>query len=274
MNEKLIKSQSMLIKQAEEELNQSNQLLGSLKQEAELSEEFPVDELDSLKSLTLLLQYRLDTQNALNQLSQLQQYLLQLLGIEAKHSLEFNIERLAFALGTDELKQILSMLNHLVDSLLRILAQKQLKDSLDKKKSQQQRKQYKPLDTMVKVIDKQKSFLAKLNELKLVLENIEGAPHPGIVYDHIAALQGPISRFHQALQHGLILSNGLYQQLEKKSQFNYQLADTVLKPEHIARNMHYPPELQRLFKPSIAHNKIENLEERAAAKRLGHFFHR
>lgn len=155
MNETLIEIHSNLIKQAETELIQSNRLLESLQQEKELPEEFESDELDSLKSLILVLQYRLDTQNALSQLGHLQQYLLQLLGIEAKHSFEFNIERLAFALGTDELKQILSMLNHLVDSLLRVIAQKQLKESQDKKKSLQQTKQFKPIDTLVKVLNKQ-----------------------------------------------------------------------------------------------------------------------
>lgn len=272
MNEKLIEIQSNLIKQAEEELTQSNQLLESLQQEKELLEEFPLDELDSLKSLVLVLQYRLDTQSVLGQLGKLQQYLLQLLGVEAKHSFEFNIERLAYALGTEELKQILAMLNHLVDSLLRVIAQKQLKDSLDRKKSLQHVKQFRPLDTLVNVMNKQKVFLAKLDELKLVLENIGGAPQPGIIYDHIAALQGPISRFYQALQHGLALSHSLYQQLQKKNQLNYQLPDTLLKPEHIIRDMEYHLEPQRLFKASMERNKIESLEERAAAKRLGHFF--
>lgn len=272
MNDKLIEIQSNLIKQAEEELTQSNQLLESLQQEKELLEEFPLDELDSLKSLVLVLQYRLDTQSVLGQLGKLQQYLLQLLGVEAKHSFEFNIERLAYALGTEELKQILAILNHLVDSLLRVIAQKQLKDSLDRKKSLQHVKQFKPLDTLVNVMKKQKVFLAKLDELKLVLENIGGAPQPGIIYDHIAALQGPISRFYQALQHGLALSHSLYQQFQKKNQLNYQLPDTLLKPEHIIRNMEYHLEPQRLFKASMERNKIESLEERAAAKRLGHFF--
>ncbi|CAH16266.1 TPA: hypothetical protein JBB06_09575 [Legionella pneumophila subsp. pneumophila] len=272
MNEKLIETQSNLIKQAETELIQSNQLLESLQQEKGLQEESDLDELDSLKSLILVLQYRLDTQNALSQLGHLQQYLLQLLGIEAKHSFEFNLERLAFALGTDELKQILAMLHHLVDSLLRVIAQKQLKESHDKRKSLEQTKQFKPIDTLVKVLNKQKLFMAKLEELKLVLENIGGAPQPGIIYDHIAALQGPISRFYQALQHGLGISNSLYQQLQKKNQLSYQLPDTLLKPEHVIRDMNFHPESQRLFKTTLERNKIENLEERAAAKRLGHFF--
>lgn len=51
MNEKLIETQSNLIKQAETELIQSNQLLESLQQEKGLQEESDLDELDSLKSL-------------------------------------------------------------------------------------------------------------------------------------------------------------------------------------------------------------------------------
>lgn len=55
MNEKLIETQSNLIKQAETELIQSNQLLESLQQEKGLQEESDLDELDSLKSLILVL---------------------------------------------------------------------------------------------------------------------------------------------------------------------------------------------------------------------------
>lgn len=274
MNETLIKAQSTLIAQAEEDINQSNMFLETFVQEWVHPADGTLSDLENLRSMQLVLQYRLDTQNALNQLGHLQQYLLQLLGIESKHSAEFNMERLAFALGSDDLQHILSMLNHLVDSLLRIIAQNQQKQILDRKKALEKTKNLKQIDLLIKVMSKQKSFSSKISELKIALESIGGAPQPGVVYDHIAALQGPVSRFAQALQHGLILSGGLYQQLQQKSHLQYHLADTIHKTEQILQNLHYQPEQQRLFKTALENNKIESLEARASARRLSNFFNR
>ena len=265
---------STLINQAEVELTQSHQLLESFKLAWDKTPEHPLDDPDTIRAIQLVLQYRLDTQSALYQLNKLQQYLLQLLGIEPLHSAEFNIERMAFALGSDELKQTLSMLNHLIDSLLRIISQSQKQQILDKKHSLEQLKNRKFIDVILKVIDKQKIFTAKLGEVQLILENIGGAPHPGVIYDHIAALEGPVSRFSQALQHGLILSGGIYQQLQQKQNLKPYLEDTLLKVEQPLQNFHYSPEQQRLFKPGLENNRIQSLEARATEKRLGNFFNR
>jgi hypothetical protein len=263
---------TQLINQAEKDLNQSTQLLEGFKQEWQHSAEHPLTDADNIRTMQLILQYRLDTQSTLYQLNTLQQYLLQLLGIEAKHSSDLNIERLAFALGSDELQHLLSMLNHLVDSLLKIIAHNQHQQILDRKKAMERLKNQKLIDVMIKVIDKQKDFANKMNELKLALEDIGGAPQPGIIYDHIAALEGPVSRFQQALQHGLILSSSLYQQQIQQPHSDSQMSDTLQSPDHRLRNFNFKPEQQRLFKSSVEHNKIEALEARASAKRLGNFF--
>lgn len=274
MNDTLIKSQTDLVKKAEEEITQSNQLLESFVNEWNKTSEHPLEDLANIRTLQLVLQYRLDTQNSLNQLSKLQNYLLQLLGIEAMHSQEVNMERLAFALGNDDLQHVLTMLNHLVDSLLRVLAHNLQHQSLDRKKALERTKTTKLIDIMAKVIEKQKNFSSHINELKLSLESVEGAPHPGIILDHIAALEGPISRFHQALQHGLILSSGLYQQMHLQNNLKFQLADTLQTPEQAFEHVNYHPEHQRLFNPTYKNTDADRLEERALAKRLGNFFNR
>ncbi|KTD83083.1 hypothetical protein [Legionella waltersii] len=270
MNEQIVALKSK-IKQADEELTRSNQYLELFSQEVEDSSDFSGGDETSLKTLALVLQYRLDTQNVLIQLGKLQNYLLQLLGIESQHSYEMNVERLSHALGTDELKQILSRLNHIVDSLLRILAL-QNKSTLGAKPLLINTKNEKMLNVIHKALSHQQTFATKMAELQLVLENIPGAPHQGVILDHIAALQGPVSRFEKALQHGLVLSSGLYQQLENKKQLQFQVPNTVVQPSMVLQNNMSSPGLKSLFKPSPQLSDAERLEERAAAKRLGHFF--
>jgi hypothetical protein len=271
MNDHVVAMQSK-IKQADEELTRSNQFLELFSQESEDITDFSGEDESSLKTLALVLQYRLDTQSVLIQLGKLQNYLLQLLGIEPQHSHEMNVERLSHALGTDELKQVLSRLNHIVDSLLRILAL-QSKSSLGNRPVFINTKNEKMLNVINKALTHQRTFATKMSELQLVLENIPGSPHQGIILDHIAALQGPVSRFEKALQHGLVLSAGLYQQLENKNKLQYQVPNTVLQPSQILKNNMSSPGLKNMFKPSPQLSDSERLEERASAKRLGHFFY-
>lgn len=269
----LIENQIVLLNIAEADLTESNRLLEAFKKEWDKVPEHPLDDVEIIRTMQLVLQYRLDTQGALYQLAKLQQYLLQLLGIEAKHSAEFNIERLAYALGSEDLHQILNLLNNLVDALLRIITHYQHQQALDRKKTQERLKKTKFVEAMVQVIEKQKSFTTSINQLKLALEDIGGAPQAGVLYNHIAALEGPISRFELALQHGLILSGGFYQQLQKKSNLEFMLADTIQKANQALHSMNYHPEQQRLFTPVKEPEQSDRLEERAATRRLSNFFH-
>lgn len=267
-----IQHQNTLITHAHQELKESNQLIESFANHWKKTTEHPLEELETLQSLKLILQYRLDTQNSLSQLNHLQQYLRQLLGVEPQHSFETNIERLAFALGTEELHQLLNMLNHLVESILRILAHQSNQKALERHQALERLKNNQQIVWLAKAIDKQNQFTSLIKQIKLGLGNLATDPHPGVIYDHIAALEGPISRFYQALQHGLILSYSVYQQLEQKNQAKYQLADTVQSANQLAQQLHYSPESFRLFTPTPGRTPSERLEERAAAKRLGHFF--
>lgn len=261
-----------LTRLAEDELTQSSQLLDTFFKEWQNLSEHPLDDFDTLQNLKLVLQYRLDTQNVLSQLHQIQKYMLQILGIEPLHSQEMNVERLSFALGDEDLHRLLSMLNHLVDSILRVLAHHVNQQTLDKKKMLERLMHRKGVQLMTQVIEKQNHFSVHLHQIKLILEDIAGAPHPGVIYDHVAALDGPVSRFHQALQHGLSLSDGIYQQLEHKNKLSVHLADTLQRPEQRLKRLHYNVTEPHLFAQRKENSPTSTLEERAAAKRLGHFF--
>lgn len=268
----LIQQQNNLLKLAESELTQSNQLMESFITHWKETIEQPLDDFESLHGLKLVLQYRLDTQSTLNQLNSLQLYLRQMLGIEPQHTLDMNLERLSYALGTDDLRQLLTMLNHMVDSLTRILAHHLNQQALDRQKGLLHLKRHQSIELLTKAIEKQNAFSAHCNEVKLTLENIGGAPHPGVIYDHLAALDGPISRFHQALQHGLVLGYSVYQQLEQKNRLQLQLTDTVQNPNQLMHHMNYSSASNHLFTQSPGRTPAERLEERASAKRLGNFF--
>ena len=72
---------------------------------------------EGARILQMILAYRLDTQAALQALLQLDHGLMQALGVSSHHTESINIERMAFALGQDDLKQILHALSKLLDSL-------------------------------------------------------------------------------------------------------------------------------------------------------------
>lgn len=257
--EQLAKRQESLITEAGNALDEANAHMKN----ALCDWETDSDELQTLQGLKLMLQYRLDSQSALAQLGQLQNYLLQILGVEHGHSYERNLERLGFALGIDDLQQLLHLLNHLIDSILRILAQNQKQQLLERKKHLELLRSRQKMPELSLAIDKLQTFSHKMRELRLVLEETPGAPHPGVVYDHIAALEGPISRFQQALQHGLGLSSGLY----------HRIGQTTQHAKELIHQIKQSLEPHRLFTPTQQHS-AERLEERAATKRFGIYFNK
>lgn len=269
MTDSFITSLTRCIKEADEAITHSNSLLDQF---TEQTKEVVLDDFEKLRSIQLVLQYRLDTQSALRKLGSLQQYYLQLLGIESLHSREFNLERLNYAMGSDELQHILAMLNQLVDSLLHVLALQLKQQTLDKKKALERVKNLKHLNVLSKSIDFQKTFVAKIDEMKLVLEDIAGAPHPGVIYDHIAAMEGPISRFHQAIEHGLVAAAGLYQQMHLQAHLENHLAETLQKVDQALHQLSYHPEPQRLFTAPLQNVDKDKLELRAHEKRFSNFY--
>lgn len=274
-----------LLAQADKALTDALETLGSLLEGTE--NETPPEDTDNtaeieykIRTIQLVLQYRFDTQDALARLMNLQQAVLQYLGIGPQYSAKINMERMAFALGSDDLHQLLYALNQLVDSLLRIVhrtshtqskTRKRLPKEYEQIFSDKTTSQSKQWGRLQKAIDHQKSFAFLITQLTLSLQEIGGAPKPGIIYDYLAGLQGPISRFFQALQHGLGLSTSLYHQLNKNTELNNSLSK-ILSEAHLVLEKISPVfENQRLFSPAKEYTS-EQLEQRAAMKRLGHFF--
>jgi len=274
----VIKQQKQLIKEAEVCLKKIEEELTSVV--AMPANEDDDSEIDNLRTLQLVLQFRLDTQDALQKLFRFNQGIWEILGVSPQNSSSGNLERLAFALGKSDLQHALSMLNRLIDSLLRVLQRYYLKEKL--LVSSRVARMAKSTNTytsrryqkMVRIVEEKKSFIFILNQLTKSLQAIAGEPMVGPVLDHIGKLEGPISHFYQALQNGLVLSEGLYEQLEETCQLTKKLdelihqADLLLTQSHEHQLMETP----KLFHMTKALSTSQRLEERATEKRLGHFF--
>jgi hypothetical protein len=234
---------------------------------------------EMLHMLQLMLQFRLDTQDALRRLFQYSQGLWQILGLSPKNAVNTNMERLIFALGSEDLHHALSMLNQLIEALLRVLQRLQLNQSAQRKSALSRNRALmqrapttsKSYQHLVHVVDSQKSFIFILNQLTNSLVTLEAEPAIGPVLDYISRLEGPVSHFHQALLNGLELSAGLYQQMEATCQLNKKLDELILQANLVLERAYQHTEQPRLFHPTKALSSSESLEARAAEKRLRPF---
>lgn len=273
---------------AQDDVNQALQALGQFRTVYAQSEDIVPSEADALmgyRCLQLMLQYRLSNQDALRNLLHCQQSLWQILGVSPGSSPVVNYERLAYALGSDDLHVLLSMLSQLADALLKLIARlyrKELNKQFDKKEKEKLAKQLeanrdlaKAYEHLKKAVDKQEEVKEETADLMQRFQVFGGAPDIGEVLDHLSQLQGPISRFHQALQNGLVLAGSLYQQLSKKYNIIPELK-SVLQQVHDTLNLAAPHlSDQRFFVPEPQTTlSSQQLEERAASKRLRNFFGR
>jgi hypothetical protein len=256
------------------DLTKKNQLAHQAKESGDSE---PVD----YQAIQLLLQYRLNSQDILRALFQSQQNLYQLLGLSPAHSTEVNLERLAYALGNDDLNLLLSMVNRLAEALLKLIAQIENKNKvqqrLKRRRGRSLQKQWILVESpgikqLQKGIEKQKELLELFVDINLNFEEIGGAPSFTAVLDEIDALQGPISRFYEALQAGLVLSGSLYQQFNINPSLTTELSQTL---EQVHQALHLTTsvlEPQRFFSHDNQPNDTP-LEDEAARRRLGNFFH-
>ena len=277
----LIKQQNQLIQEAEACLTR---IQDSLKSAVDLSDEETGEggsQVNHLRTLQLVLQFRLDTQDALQQLFRYSQSVWQILGVSSQYSTTTNLERLSFALGGEDLHHALSMLNQLIDALLRVLQRLNLNQTTQQRTSTNRKSVLlKPPPTasrlqqkMVYCLDNQKSFNLILNQLTNSLEAIQAQEDMGgEVLACICKLEGPISHFHQALQNGLVVSGGLYQQLEASCHLNHSLDELLNIAHEVLEQSPQLLEKPRLFQPTKVISTSQELEARAAEKRLGHFF--
>ena len=280
----LVAKQQRAIHNAEITLNESLNALSQFRDAKEGDLKAGIDTEIDYRCLQLVLQYRLSNINAIRALFQCQQSLWQILGLTASTSAEVNYERLAYALGSEDLHILLTRLNQLADALLKLIGRMERKNENKKREGLNRRKQYanqlaSRVERKVHVhlqnaVDKQAVFIAEILDLTQSLQGIEGAPEIGEVLDEISALKGPISRFYQALQNGMVLAGSLYQQLSVATSFTPQLIQTLNQVHHALELAVPHLEPQRFFVPEKVHLLAgQDLEERATNKRLRNFFH-
>lgn len=234
------------------------------------------DDIGTLRTLQLVLQYRLDTQDALQQIFGFSHSLWQILGVSKQHSNSVNFERLSFALGSEDLHHVLAMLNRLIDSLLRILKRYYSKPSLAFGKPV-----LKPVPAtqsvlhkkMSHVVDTQKTVNALIDKICLSVTLKPKEPVSSAVFDAYDQLQAPIPRLIEAMGKGMALSGGVYAQCALNCELAPKLENLIQKADYVITHapqlMSKPP---LLFKPTKELSNTEELEARAAEKRLGRFF--
>lgn len=252
-----------LINEATKYLHEQESILKELLEISAKTDDLSDEE--KVLTIQLILQYRLSSEDALGFLLKMDHNLLYFLGIQPQQSGRMNVERLAYAIGNEDLKQILNVLAILTGSLSKIVARYKENHASFTLKS----KEHSILSKVAtKLITKQKQFLTVLNKLHLEIEQLVKLQAAGPVFDHIAALRGPISQFHQAIAHGLGQAEQLYHQINKKPVIDYQLHSLLKKTDEV---LHVMPSLYNPH-PTSSPMTAEKLEQRAAAKRLRPFF--
>jgi hypothetical protein len=200
--------------------------------------------------------------------------LLYYLGIQPQHSAKMNMDRLAYALGSEDLKQILNVLAILSGSLSKIIERYKNSHASFELKQKKAPKQHIMLREASKLIIKQNQFLEVIHKLDLEIIQLLELQAAGPIFDHITALRGPISHFYQATINGLELAEKLYHQVNKTPLIDYQLTSVLKKTEEVLHLMPsiYNPHPNNPIKQFDCPMTSEQLENRAAAKRFRPFF--
>lgn len=268
----LPKNIEQLINEATTHLHEIKSSLSNLLQASTDDEDSSTE--DKMLIIQLILQYRLSGEDALSFLLKMDHNLLYYLGIQPQHSAKMNMDRLAYAVGNEDLKQILNVLAILTGSLSKIIARYKNSHASFALKHKEPPKQHMMLREASKLTAKQNQFIGVLQKLHLEIEQHLKLQGVGPVFDHIAALRGPISHFHQAIIHGLGQAEELYHQVNKTPSIDYQLHSLLKKTEEVLHSIpsNYTPHPHNAIKQFDHPKTSEQLEQRAAAKRLRPFF--
>lgn len=244
-------------------LQTSKSLLEGMLAHSDEAESLSTD--DALYHLQLLLQYRLSSQDALAYLLRIQQNLLDLLGVQPDQSASMNLDRLAFALGTDDLKNILNILSVLIDSLTKIVYHNQQEEKHFKLRQQALKNNFLSKN-MQKLSLEQEKLINALDKIQEYTEQLHKAPVDELDLDYIASLTGPMLQFYEEVIHLLGLSQTLYHISNEKQPIH----ELVKKANHVLSiNKPHPHHGPGLFDHK---EPTKSLEERAAIKRLRPFF--
>ncbi|QEY52332.1 hypothetical protein [Legionella longbeachae] len=271
MNDIKIEQLQSLVDAAKKNIESSEKILDELCEDSKPAEVSFME--DTVYSIQLVLQYRFSCQDALAILFQLDQNLLYLLGIQPQHTAKMNFDRLAYALGNDDLKQMIHALSLLVSALLKITNHYQKEHVQFGLKSNKPVKQNSIIKGMQKLISLNNHFISLIqqlqNNVKLLLEHQSIGP----IFDHIAALRGPISQFYQAILNGIGEAKELYEKINLNQPINNKVDLLLRQAEEVLQIMPsiYKPRPQYTLYPAPKISS-EQLEQRATAKRLRPFF--
>lgn len=262
-----------LINKAQLYLSEIQSILKQLVKETADAEQEDSDE-NRVISIQLTLKYRLSCEDALGFLLKMDQNLLFSLGIQPQQPSMVNRDRLAYAIGNEDLKQILNILAILTGSLSKIVARYKNNHASFALRNTRSQKQCFINQELSLLLNKQNQFVEVLKELDPELALIKKTQAGEPIYDYIAALRGPISHFHQAILNGLEQTKPLYSYFNKKPILDHQLHALLKETEKVLHLMPstYNPQPYHPIKQFAPTKTAEQLEQCAAAKRLRPFF--
>ncbi|CAM4496984.1 MAG: hypothetical protein LEGION0403_FIIPPAGN_01709 [Legionella sp.] len=263
-----------LMNEAKLYLNETHSLLSNLLQVTTDTDDDGSSDEDKILKIQLTLQYRLSCEDALGFLLRMDHNLLYYLGIQPQQSAKMNMDRLAYVIGNEDLKQILNILAILTGSLSKIVARYKNTHSSFALRDRSVQKHHAITTKFSRLLGKQNQFLELLHKLDSEIEQLIKLQAGEPILDYIAALRGPISHFHQAIMHGLEQGKQLYLQVNKEPLLDYQLQTLLKETEQVLHlmpstcNSHLNYPIKQFDHPVTS----EQLEQRAAAKRLRPFF--
>lgn len=224
--------------------------------------------------LQLLFQYRLDHQDLLVMLMQFEQTLMQTLQLDPIASTAVNLDRLIHLIGQEDLHQFFHDVNRIIHLLSKI-SQLQSQETFEnhKKALKRAQKSKRLITSMTKACKKQTAFRTRLISFtEQAIFMIKHEPM-GPVFNHLSALVGPISRFYQCIQSGLIKTNDLVKTVMPAKQGVLSLQKMATELENTLEK-HLPEHHNNtLFQPKHRHVSLATLNQRAEKRRLTKFFH-
>lgn len=269
----------LLINEAKVYLNEIQSILSKLLQvtadnnERSSDKEGSSDE-DKILKIQLTLQYRLSCEDVLSFLFRLDHNLLYSLGIQPQQSDQMNRDRLAYAVGNEDLRQILNVLAIITGSLSKIVARYKSSHASFSLKDKKTQKHHMITKEWTMLLAKQKQFLDVLHTLDPEIEQLIKLKTEEPILDYVAALRESISHFHQATVHGLEQAKQLYLHVNKTPLIDCKLNALLKETEQVLHLMPstYNPHPNYPIKQFDHRITSEQLEQRAAAKRFRPFF--
>lgn len=245
----------------------------------------------------LVLQYRLDGEDALRVLLSSYQGICTALGIQPSNSVAKNLDIACYHLGKDNLHGELSILRSLAEKLLKALAlaQKSIKKQLEEKKQFERILhqlgvkgeinaskslsfadfgQYKNNQSTLFVNDisnairQQAYFIFCIEQLTSAMHDIGHIPKFGLIYDYLAGIKGPISRYQVALQNGLALGEELLAYLSNKLKLNKRQTSVRHQVHELSRQLSDSFHLQQQLMLE-SNNRLQTLKEMEAKLKQG-----